>query len=65
MKLINSIVQVNEYGPDEWFGCLVQVTKSGKDWIIGYIKQPGGEVKHVKLEEDQYYFIGMAILTKK
>lgn len=65
MLLINSVIQVNEFGPDEWFGCLVQVIHSGKDIIKGYILMPNGTKQYVELNEDQYYYIGPAIITKK
>lgn len=60
---VNSVVQVNHFGPREFVGCFVLVTKSEHWGIQGYPPVPGNDGRHwVNLEWQMFEYIGEAAL---
>lgn len=58
----NSVVQINENGPEGWIGCFVQVSEV-KSWgIQGWVQIPEGGAAYIRLKEDTYDYIGTAIM---
>lgn len=59
----NSVVQVNEFGPKEFVGCFVIVTKVEEWGIQGNVPVPNGKGNiWINLEWAQLEYIGQAIL---
>lgn len=58
----NSIVQINDKGPDGWIGCLVQVSEI-KTWgIQGWVKIPQSGDAYIRLNWDKIEHIGEAVM---
>lgn len=58
----NSVVQVNENGPEEWMGCLMQVSEL-KTWgVLAWVKIPVQGNAYLRLKFEQIDYIGEAVL---
>lgn len=60
---VNSVVQVNENGPEGWVGCLVQVSEVKSFGVQGWVQIPKGGSAYIRLPHEQYDYIGEAVLT--
>ena len=61
----NSVVQINENGPEGWIGCFVQVSEI-KTWgIQGWVEIPKGGSAYIRLKSKEFDYIGEALLTKQ
>jgi sporulation protein YlmC with PRC-barrel domain len=60
---VNSVVQINETGPEGWVGCLVQVSEV-KSWgIQGWVQLPMQGSAYIRLNWENIDYIGQAILV--
>jgi sporulation protein YlmC with PRC-barrel domain len=58
----NSVVQINETGPEGWIGCFVQVSEV-KTWgVQGWVQIPQRGAAYIRLPFDTIDHIGEAIL---
>ena len=61
----NSVVQVNENGPREWIGCLMQVSEL-KEWgVLCWVRIPFQGNAYLRLPFDQIDHIGEAVMKLK
>jgi hypothetical protein len=61
----DSVVQVNENGPKEWIGCLMQVSEP-KEWgVLAWVRIPHSGNAYLRLPFDQIDHIGEAVMKLK
>lgn len=61
---VNSVVQVNESGPDPFVGCFILVTEVRSYGVQGFPPIPGGAGRaYVNLDWHQFEYIGDADLV--
>ena len=61
----DSIIQVNENGPEEWVGCLLQVNEVKKWGVTASIKVPVKGTIYMRLQNEHFEVIGQAIMVLK
>jgi len=59
---VNSIVQVNETGPEGWIGCLLQVSEVKSFGIQGWVQMPKQGAAYIRIKWEQIEYIGDAIM---
>lgn len=64
LTVINSVVQVNELGPQPFVGCFVLVTEVRNYGVQGFPPVPGADGRaYVNLEWHQFDYIGQATMV--
>ena len=62
---INSVVQINENGKEEWIGCLIVVSEI-KNWgVQGFLKMPFKGNAYIRLNNNEFDLIGDAVMILK
>lgn len=58
----NSVIQVNEHGPEEWIGCLLIVDEV-KSWgVLARLKIPVKGTAYMRLQNEHIEVIGQAVM---
>lgn len=61
----NSVIQINEIGPDGWEGCLMQVDKVAMWGVMATMQIPRGGTTAIRLEWPQFEYVGEAPLESE
>lgn len=59
----NSVIQVNENGPEEWIGCLMQVSEPREWGALAWVRIPFQGNAYLRLKSNQYDYIGHAVMS--
>jgi len=58
----NSVIQINDNGPEGWIGCLLQVDEV-KSWgVLAWVEIPKEGSAYLRLETGRFDYIGEATL---
>jgi hypothetical protein len=60
---VNSVIQINEKGPEGWVGCFVQVSEVKSFGVQGWVQIPKGGQAYIRLNWDVMEYIGEAVMT--
>ena len=59
----NSIIQINEHGPEGWIGCIAQVDEI-KSWgVQAWVKIPLQGDAYIRIKTEQFDYIGEAVMA--